>query len=99
MSTTLVCPVCETRWKIVAGDGGDVARVCPVHSETHRADGWPLCPCCGDDELYSLAVPATVETISACYRCGPVQLGPPNVSEAPGGEPRGAAGDVDVLSG
>ena len=21
-----------------------------------RADGWPLCPCCGGDELYSMAM-------------------------------------------
>lgn len=34
-----------------------------------RSDGWPLCPVCGEDELYSLAVPATVETIVGCYRC------------------------------
>lgn len=35
----------------------------------HRADGWPLCPRCGDDELYSLMVPATIETIAGCYAC------------------------------
>jgi len=29
-----------------------------------------VCPICGDDELYSLAIPATVETIVGCYRCG-----------------------------
>lgn len=34
-----------------------------------RPDGWPLCPQCGEDELYSLANPATVETIVGCYRC------------------------------
>lgn len=34
-----------------------------------RADGWPYCPRCGEDELYSLANPATVETIVGCYRC------------------------------
>jgi hypothetical protein len=39
-----------------------------------RPDGWPLCPSCGDDELYSLALPPTPETIRACYRCGPVAL-------------------------
>ena len=36
-----------------------------------RADGWPYCPRCDEDELYSVAVPATVETICGCYRCGP----------------------------
>lgn len=36
-----------------------------------RENGWPLCPSCGEDELYSLADPATIETICGCYRCGP----------------------------
>ena len=35
-----------------------------------RADGWPLCPGCGDDELWSAAVPATVDTIVSCLGCG-----------------------------
>jgi hypothetical protein len=35
-----------------------------------RNDGWPYCPYCGEDELYSLAIPATIETIASCYRCG-----------------------------
>lgn len=34
-----------------------------------RSDGWPMCPLCGEDELYSLAIPATIETIVGCYRC------------------------------
>lgn len=34
-----------------------------------RQDGWPLCPQCGEDELYSLDVPATKENIDGCYRC------------------------------
>lgn len=34
-----------------------------------RADGWPLCPACGADELYSLADPATIGTIGGCYAC------------------------------
>lgn len=39
--------------------------------EERRADGWPLCPECGEDELYSLAMPkATEATIEGCYRCG-----------------------------
>lgn len=42
-----------------------------------RADGWPYCPCCDEDELYSLADPASIETIVGCYRCGwrPVRAG------------------------
>lgn len=36
-----------------------------------REDGWPLCPGCGDDELYSLEMPvATEDTIIGCYACG-----------------------------
>jgi len=36
----------------------------------HREDGWPLCPACGEDELYSLDFPASIDTISGCYNCG-----------------------------
>lgn len=45
-----------------------------------RADGWPLCPQCGEDELYSLLFwdgsgerPPIREWMKAglqCYRCG-----------------------------
>lgn len=35
-----------------------------------RADGWPLCPWCGEDELYSLAAPASERAIAGCYLCG-----------------------------
>ena len=38
-----------------------------------RKDGWPICPFCDEDELASLEVPATVETISLCHVCGPVR--------------------------
>lgn len=38
---------------------------------TRREDGWPRCPLCGDDELYSLDLPASIGTIAGCYRCGP----------------------------
>lgn len=41
----------------------------PIYARRRR-DGWPLCPRCGEDELYSLATPATIETICGCYRCG-----------------------------
>ena len=47
-----------------------------------RDDGWPLCPHCGDDELWSRlqwdgkgARPPIQDYIDAglsCYRCGPV---------------------------
>jgi hypothetical protein len=35
-----------------------------------RADGWPLCPRCDEDELWSGAIPATEDTIVSCLRCG-----------------------------
>jgi hypothetical protein len=34
-----------------------------------RADGWPLCPVCAQDELYCVAAPACVCAEMACYRC------------------------------
>ena len=42
----------------------------PVMYPERRPDGWPLCPQCGEDELYSLETPATIESIVGCYRCG-----------------------------
>lgn len=45
-----------------------------LHVDKFRADRWPLCPSCGDDELYSLTVPATPDTICGCYRCGPCEV-------------------------
>lgn len=51
----------------------------------HRPDGWPLCPSCGEDELYSRFLPdlpmldagpedallkAYLESGVKCYRCG-----------------------------
>jgi hypothetical protein len=35
-----------------------------------REDGWPLCPFCGEDELYSQADPPAVDKICGCYICG-----------------------------
>lgn len=34
-----------------------------------RDDGWPFCPGCDEDELWSSAIPATEETIVSCLRC------------------------------
>ncbi len=44
-----------------------------------RADGWPLCPNCGEDELYSLlnwngegdrpAIESYIDAGMRCYRC------------------------------
>lgn len=46
----------------------------------YRADGWPLCPCCGEDELWSPLIPDPIDNrppiadyIAAglhCYKCG-----------------------------
>ena len=36
-----------------------------------RSDGWPLCPSCGQDELYSLE--SNPETIRGCFVCGLVE--------------------------
>ena len=48
--------------------------VCDRHMPKveYRPDGWPLCPNCGQDELYSLSIPPTIETIRGCYLCGPI---------------------------
>lgn len=35
-----------------------------------RADGWPYCPRCDEDELWSDATYATEDIIVGCYRCG-----------------------------
>ena len=35
----------------------------------YRADGWPLCPRCGEDELFSMQFPAKASDPLACYRC------------------------------
>lgn len=44
-----------------------------------RSDGWPLCPCCGEDELFSTYEPTLdgdhtlVDYLLpelSCYRCG-----------------------------
>lgn len=59
---------------------------------TCRADGWPLCPHCGDDELWSFLMwngdgdrPALQSYIDAglsCYCCGPV-LPPKEATNVP----------------
>jgi len=49
-----------------------------------RADGWPACPVCGWNELYSLAVPPTADTIAGCWVCGPWRnIGEPPPSAGP----------------
>lgn len=34
-----------------------------------RKDGWPLCPRCGEDELWSHEQPANAAGYLSCYRC------------------------------
>lgn len=47
----------------MSGHRFDVVRLKP--------NGWPLCPCCNDDELYSLAMPAgSSSELDGCYACG-----------------------------
>jgi hypothetical protein len=50
-----------------------------VYTET-RADGWPICPCCGEDELWSgftwdgltdrPPMQAWIDHGLRCYKCG-----------------------------
>ena len=41
-----------------------------------RPDGWPICPCCNNDELAAIhAIPVTSPNeIDLCYVCGPVEV-------------------------
>ena len=57
-----------------------------------RADGWPLCPSCGEDELWSAFIPWTAaeKTMAnylalelRCYRCPNVVI-PPGAALPPG---------------
>lgn len=34
-----------------------------------RLDGWPLCPLCGEDEVYCLQNPACICADMRCYGC------------------------------
>jgi hypothetical protein len=36
----------------------------------YRRDGWPLCPNCGDDELWSRALDPRATDPLRCYVCG-----------------------------
>jgi len=35
----------------------------------YRKDGWPFCPRCGEDELWSAKIPAQPTDALSCYRC------------------------------
>lgn len=59
-----------------------LAQEVPFVFEVRPADGWPLCPYCGEDELWSPLPwngsserPSVQEYIDAgltCYRCGEI---------------------------
>ncbi len=84
--TCALCPKCS----LVLREGPLAAPSAPVEPATltlligksrtpfrvrrWRADGWPICPSCGLDELMSVAIPATPETVCTCYLCGPVDV-------------------------
>lgn len=39
-------------------------------TQEYRKDGWPLCPHCGQDELWCRQIPASVQGALRCYQCG-----------------------------
>ncbi len=41
----------------------------PAWAREVRKDGWPFCPQCEKDELYSLDEHPAIATIVGCYRC------------------------------
>lgn len=56
-------------WRSSLFGSGAVNRM-PVIQTKLREDGWPLCPRCGEDELWSAEVPADPRRIVSCLRCG-----------------------------
>lgn len=45
-----------------------IGNISPPYKKS-RLDGWPLCPQCGEDELYCVQWPATIDRIAGCYVC------------------------------
>lgn len=41
----------------------------PESVPAYRRDGWPLCPQCGHDELWSARLPARPSDPLTCYLC------------------------------
>jgi hypothetical protein len=35
----------------------------------YRDDGWPLCPCCGEDQLWSGETPPRASDVLQCVLC------------------------------
>ena len=59
----------------------------PIKFTEFRKDGWPICPSCGEDEVYSLLWksgerPPLEEFLASplsCYNCGPLTKGSPPI--------------------
>lgn len=78
--TTIVCPACENRWKIVPEGAGDVAAVCPVCRE-HTAmvpllarDGTVRAVALIDADCAELVAPYTWRRDGKGYGIRPVKL-------------------------
>lgn len=42
-----------------------------------RADGWPICPCCNNDELAAITPSMELpepNDVNLCHDCGPVRV-------------------------
>lgn len=74
------CLTCARPVDVLADDACPTCGSPAPEFAAYRADGWPLCPRCGEDELWSPLVwggrgeRPTVEAYLAagvrCYRCG-----------------------------
>jgi DNA-directed RNA polymerase subunit M/transcription elongation factor TFIIS len=62
------CPYTTTTQSLVHRQSGPASVARPYRH--YRADGWPYCPRCDEDELWSGETYPTVETIVGCYSCG-----------------------------
>lgn len=47
-------------------------------TQKYRADGWPLCPECEEDELWSTFIPADTTKFLKCCRCNWNGIIPPD---------------------
>jgi hypothetical protein len=61
-----------------------------------RADGWPLCPLCGGDEVYCLQMPACICGDMRCYACK--WHGDPRAEHCPPEDGAEVARDVAAFS-
>jgi predicted amidophosphoribosyltransferase len=73
------CRQCAHKCDLVSDDNCPTCGAPLPTFGAFRADGWPLCPCCGEDELYSRLHwdgqgehPSLEKYLAAgmgCYRC------------------------------